>query len=73
MGWQVGILEAASDSVITPQEITGLVSGTINSAVQGMMMIGMMTMVVKGFYGVLGPKKYAKQKEEVLEMVEDIW
>ncbi len=73
MGWQVDLLEAASDSVITPQEVTGLVSNTVNSAVQGMVMVGMMSMIVKGFYGMLGPKKYVEQKEEVLEMVEEIW
>ncbi len=73
MGWQLGLLEATSDSVVTSQEVTGLVSGTINGAIQGMVLLGMMTMVVKGFYGVLGPKKYVKQEEEVLGMVEKIW
>lgn len=73
MGWQLGLLEATSDSVITPQEVTGLVTGTINSAVQGIMMVGIMSMIVKGFYGMLGPKKLAKQEGEVLELVETIW
>ncbi len=69
----IGLIDAVSDSVITPQEVTGLVSGTVNSAIQGIVMVGIMSMVVKGFYGMLGPKKYAEQKEEVLEMVEEIW
>ena len=69
----IGLIDAVSDSVITPQEVTGLVSDTVNSAIQGIVMVGIMSMVVKGFYGMLGPKKYAEQKEEVLEMVEEIW
>ncbi len=73
MGWELGLIEAAEDSVITPTEVTGLMTDTLNSAVQGMVMVGIMGMVVKGFYGMLGPKKFAKQKEEVLEMVKEIW
>ena len=73
MGWRVSILEAASDNVVTPQEVTSIVSGTINSAIQGLVMVGMMSMVVKGFYGMLGPKKFAEQKEEILGMVGKIW
>jgi len=45
----------------------------VYSAVRGMVIVGIMTMFVKGFYGILGPKKFAKQEEEVLEMVEEIW
>lgn len=72
MGWQLGLLEATSDTVITPQEVTGIVTDTINSAIQAIVVVGMMSMVVRGFYGMLGPKKYAGQKKEVLEMVEEI-
>jgi len=73
LGWQLGLLEATSDTVITPQEVTGIVTDTINSAIQAIVVVGMMSMVVRGFYGMLGPKKYAKQEEEVLEIVERVW
>lgn len=73
MGWPVDLLEAAEDLEITQEEVTGLVSDVVYSAVRGMIVLGMMTMAIKGFYGILGPKKYAKQEEEVLEMVEEIW
>ncbi len=72
MGWQLGLLEATQDGVVTQQEVSGLVSDTINSAVSGMVMVGMLSMVVKGFYEMLGPKKYVEQKE-VLGMVKKIW
>ncbi len=73
MGWQLDLLEATSDLEITQEEVTGMVTGVIEAAVQGMIIVGMMTMLVKGFYGMLGPKKIAEQREEVLEMVEEIW
>lgn len=50
-----------------------MVGGVVNTAIQAIVMVGIMTMAVKGFYSILGPKKYAKQKEEVLGMVEEIW
>ena len=73
MGWPLALIDATSDSVITSQEVAGVMTDTLNSAVQGMVMVGIMSMFVKGFYGILGPKKYAEQREEVLEMVEEIW
>lgn len=73
MGWQTELLESASDLEITQGEVTSMVGGVVNAAIQGMVMVGIMTMAVKGFYSILGPKKYAKQKEEVLGMVEEIW
>ena len=73
MSWQTGFLEAASDLEITQEEVTSLVSDTVYSAIRSMFMLGIMTMGVKGFYSILGPKKYAEQEEEVLEMAEEIW
>jgi len=58
---------------ITQQEVTGLMGDVVGAAVQGMVIIGIMTMFVKEFYDILGPKKFAKQEEEMLEMVEEIW
>ncbi len=73
MGWQAELLEATSDLEITPQEVVGMAEGVIESAARGMIIVGMMTMFVKGFYDTLGLKKLAKQEEEVLEMVEEIF
>lgn len=73
MTWGIEFLEAASDLEITQQEVTGVMEGVVNAAIQGMVMVGIMSMFVKGFYGILGPKKFAKQEEEVLGMVEEIW
>ncbi len=58
---------------VTQQEVTSIMSEAVNATAQGMVLLGMMTMVVKGFYGILGPKKYAKQRKEVLGMAEIIW
>ena len=73
MGWQTEILEAASDLEITQEEVTGMMEGVVSAAIQGMIMVGIMSMFVKMFYDILGPKKFAKQEEEVLEMVKEIW
>ena len=73
MVWQTELLEAASDMEITGEEVTGMVEGVLEAGVRGMVLVGIMSMFVKGFYGILGPKKYAKQEKEVLEMVEKIW
>ena len=72
MSWQIELLAASNDSVIAQDEITGIISSTIDSAVQGMITVGIVSMVVKGFYGMFGlfglfglfgPKKYTKQEE----------
>lgn len=73
MTWQIGLMEAIEDNEITQQEVTSLASGAINAAVNGMVIMAMMSMFVKMFYDILGPKKFAKQEEEVLGMVKEIW
>ncbi len=73
MGWELGFLTAASDLEITHQEVTGMMTDMVNAVIQGMMMIAIMSMFVKQFYDILGPKKYAKEREEMLERVGDIW
>jgi len=73
LGWETELIEAASDLEITEQEVTSLTSNAVNAAIRGMAMVSIMTIAVKGFYDILGPKKFAKQEEEVLEMVEEIF
>jgi len=38
-----------------------------------MVALGIMGLFIRGFYDILGEKKYAKQEKEVLGMVEKIW
>lgn len=73
MGWQTELLEAVEDFEITHEEATEVVSGIAEAAVYGMVIVAVMTMLVKQFYSVLGPKKFAEEREEVLELVEEIW
>ena len=73
MGWPVALIEAAEDSEITQQEVTSMVTGVFKAGIEGMVMMGVMGMMVREFYGVLGEKKFAKQEKEVLEMVKEIW
>ncbi len=73
MGWQTEVLEAASDLEITQEEVTSLMEGVVGAAIQGMITVGIVSMFVKEFYGILGPKKFAKQEKEVLGMVKEIW
>ena len=73
VGWQLDLLEATSDMEVTQEEVTGMMSEAINATAQGMVLLGMMTMVVKGFYGMLGSKRHTKQREEVLGLVKEIW
>lgn len=72
MGWPVDLLEAASDMEITHEEVSGLMTGVFESAIQGMVALGIVTMFVRGFYDILGGK-HAKKEKEVLEMAEEIW
>ena len=73
MGWQLDLLRASEDLEITQQEVTGLMEELVGSAVQAMVLLAIMTMFVKEFYGILGPKKFAKQEAEVLEIAGEIW
>lgn len=73
MGWQTRLIEAAEDMEITQEEVTGLAEGMMGNAIRGMVIVGVMGMIVREFYGVLGPKKYAKQEAEILKIVEEIW
>lgn len=73
MGWQTGLLEATEDLEITQEEITSLVESVVSAAIQGMIILGMVTMFVKGFYGILGEEKYKKEEKEILKMAEEIW
>ena len=73
MNWQVNLLDAASDMQITQQEVTGIAEGVINAAIQGMIIVSMMSVFVKLFYDIIGKKKLIKQEEEVLGMVRKIW
>lgn len=73
MGWQLGLLGAASDLEITHQEVAGLMEGMVSSAVQAMVIVGIVSMFVRSFYGILGKKKLAEQEGEVLEIVERVW
>ena len=73
MGWQVDLLEATSDNVVTQQEVTSIVASTVNAAAIGIVAVGMMSMAVGVFYDILGTKKLAGQEGEVLGMVKKIW
>ena len=72
MAWQE-LLESTSDLEVTQQEVVSMAAGIFESAVEGLILVGAMSMVVKGFYEVLGEKKLAKQEKEVLKLVEEIW
>ena len=73
MGWGIEFLEDASDLEVTQSEVTSLMTGVFNAGITGMVMVGMMSMCVRGVYNTIGSKKLAKQEKEVLEMVEEIW
>lgn len=73
MGWQLGILESAEDLEITQSEVTSMFSGVFEAGIQGMVIVGVMSMCVRGMYDIIGSKKLAKQEKEVLGMVEKIW
>lgn len=73
MGWQLTLLEATSDLELTQGEVTSLMSGVFEAGIKGMVAVGMVGLFVRGFYDILGRKKYAKQEAEVLEMVKKIW
>jgi len=67
------ILEAARDLEITQEEVTTIMSGFVSNALRGLVVVGIMTIGVRGFYDVMGKKKLEKEEEEVLEMVEEIF
>lgn len=73
MSWGTEILEAASDLDVTPEEVTTIMSDFVSSALRGFVVVGIMTIGVRGFYDVIGKKKLEKQEKEILEMIEEVW
>ena len=60
------ILEAAEDQVITTTEVANIMSGVVNSAITGMVIVFMATAFIKA---TKPPKKIA---EEILEIAEEL-
>ena len=73
MGWPVKLLEATRNRELTQDVVTVMVTEMTNSVIQAMVMIGIMTIFVKEFYEILGSEKYASERAEMLERVEEIW
>ena len=72
IGFLTELSEAAEGHIITQEEAESLLSTLGNSIIGAMVLLGFLTMFVNEFYDIAGPKKYAKQKEEALKMVEVI-
>jgi len=73
--WETELLESASDLEITQEEVEDIVSGFIASALYGFVAVAIMTMGIKGVYGIIDnkSKRAIVDEKKVLEMVEEIW
>ncbi len=72
MSSEIAFFRTLDNLEITEEEVVGLVTSQFSSAIGGLVLVGVMSMMVKEFYDMLAAKD-KEQEEEVLNMVKDIW